>query len=171
MFGDDFGNTFLDKLQEISLPEAVAWTPQTPGWYVLGLLVLLGLVRLAVALHRRRAANRYRRAALAELGAIGSKATGERGPARAITEIAELLKRTALAAFPRAEVAGLSGAAWLDFLDRSSGSTDFSGGPGRLLADGPYQRSADVPDADIRELLILARRWIRGHRRPDGGSP
>ena len=42
MFGNDFGNTFLDRLQEVSLPEPVAWTPQTAGWYVLGVLVLFG---------------------------------------------------------------------------------------------------------------------------------
>jgi len=158
MFGDDFGNTFLDRLQEISLPEAVAWTPQTAGWYVLGALALLGLLRLAVALHRRRTANRYRRAALAQLGA-----------ARTPAEIAALLKRTALAAYPRAEVAGLSGEAWLDFLDRTSGTTDFTGGPGQLLADAPYQRAAEVPEAEVRDLLAASKRWIRAHRRPGGG--
>ena len=171
MFGEDFGNTFLDKLQEISLPQPVAWTPQTVGWYVLAALAALGLLWLVRAMVRRWAANRYRRAALAELAGIQSQLGGEAGPANALAEIPALLKRTALAVFPRADVAGLSGEAWLGFLDASAGSTDFSSGPGRLLADLPYSPAAASPPADdVRKLIAVSRRWIRKHRRTEGGN-
>lgn len=171
MFGDDFGNAFLDKLQEIRLPAPVAWTPQTVGWYVLAALAALGLLWLARALARRWAANRYRRAALAELAGIKGRLGGETGPARALAEIPALLKRTALATFPREEVAGLSGETWLGFLDSSAGTTDFSSGPGQMLADLPYSPAAQSPPADdIRQLLSVSQRWIRRHRRPRGGE-
>ncbi len=92
-------------------------------------------------------------------------------PSNALAEIPALLKRTALAVFPRADVAGLSGEAWLGFLDASAGSTDFSSGPGRLLADLPYSPAAASPPADqMRELLKISRRWIRRHRRMERGD-
>jgi len=174
MFSDDFGNTFLDRLQEISLPEPAAWTPQTVGWYVLAVLVVISLLWLARGFVRRWAANRYRRAALAELASIQTRLGGETGvgtesgPARALAEIPALLKRTALAVFPRAEVAGLSGEAWLGFLDATGRTTDFTSGPGRILADLPYRRTAAATSADdIRELLSASQRWIRKHRLTD----
>ncbi len=171
MFGDDFGNTFLDKLQEISLPAPVAWTPQTIGWYVLAALAAIGLLWMLRAAYRRHAANRYRRAALAELATFRARLDGETGPSRVLADIAALLKRTALAVFPREEVAGLSGEAWLGFLDSAASSTDFSSGPGRILADLPYSPAATAPPAgDVRELLTVSRRWIRRHRHPRGGK-
>lgn len=165
MFSDGFGNTFLDRLQEINLPQPAAWTPQTIGWYVLAALFALGLLWLARGFVRRWAANRYRRAALAELAAIESGMDSVAGPARVLTEIPALLKRTALAVFPRTEVAGLSGEAWLGFLDATAGTTDFTGGPGRVLADLPYRQVAAAPPEDqLRDLLSVSRRWIRKHR-------
>jgi len=169
MFSDNFGNTFLDRLQEISLPQPAAWTPQTVGWYLLAAAVAFGLLWLARGFVRQRTANRYRRAALAELAAIETGMGDAAGPARALTEIPALLKRTALAVFPRAEVAGLSGEAWLGFLDATAGTTDFTSGPGRVLADLPYRQVAAAPPEDqLRDLLSVSRRWIRKHR-PTGG--
>ena len=170
MFADDFGNTFLDKLQEISLPAPVAWTPQTIGWYVLAALAALGLLWMLRAIYRRHAANRYRRAALAELATIRVRLDGETGPSRVLADIAALLKRTALAVFPRDEVASLSGEAWLGFLDSTAGSTLFSSGPGRVLADLPYRAEASAPAGEMRELLTISKRWIRKHRLPGRGE-
>ena len=38
------GNPDLDRLREIVPPEAVAWTPQTAGWYVLAAAMAVLLV-------------------------------------------------------------------------------------------------------------------------------
>ena len=57
----------LDGLHDIVVPEAVAWVPQTAGWYLLGVGVLAIAARGLYALYRRHRANRYRRAALAAL--------------------------------------------------------------------------------------------------------
>jgi Ca-activated chloride channel family protein len=72
------------------------------------------------------------------------------------------VRRTALAAFPREQIAPLIGPAWLSFLDRSYSGEEFSHGVGRLLVSGPYQRMP--PDgAELQSLVRLVRRWIRGH--------
>jgi Ca-activated chloride channel family protein len=73
-----------------------------------------------------------------------------------------LVRRTALAAFPRQQIAPLSGAAWLAFLDQSSVGTEFSRGAGRWLVSAPYAKT-EPNDSQRPELIELTRRWIRGH--------
>jgi hypothetical protein len=141
--------TLIDRLAEPPEPAPISMLPQTPGWLVLGLLVLLLLAWLGWRWHARRRANAYRRAALAELDGAGDD------PAA----IAEILRRTALAAWRREHVAGLYGDTWLLFLDRSGGG-GFVDGPGKVIAKAPY-RGGIAPVPGLREL---AARWIRQHR-------
>ncbi|MFC3612311.1 DUF4381 domain-containing protein [Lutimaribacter marinistellae] len=139
----------LDGLVEPPVPEAVAMTPQTAGWAVLAVLVLLGLLWLVLRFVRRWRANAYRRAALAELGAAGDD------PA----VIAAVLRRTALAAWPREEVASLTGEAWLRFLDRTGGKEGFAAGPGQAMEAAVYRGGTTA----MPELTEMAARWIRQH--------
>jgi len=139
----------LDMLEPVQDPAPVSLIPQTPGWIVLGLLVL-GLIVWTLRLIRtRRHARAYRRAALAELAGVGDDAA----------RIASLLRRTALAGFPRHKVASLAGADWLNFLDQSYGGEGFSGETGQVLLNAPYRRNASDP-----ALADLARQWITSHR-------
>ena len=82
--------------------------------------------------------------------------------AKRLAELSLLVRRTALAAFPRETVAPLAGPAWLAFLDRSYGGQGFSLGAGRLLVSALYQRAP--PDStEVRSLADLVRKWIRVH--------
>jgi hypothetical protein len=77
----------------------------------------------------------------------------------------ELLKPTALVAYPRAQVADLCGDEWLGFLDRSLGTTRFSRGVGRSLVELTYNPAATrLSETETRELSGLVGRWIAGHR-------
>ena len=148
-------------LIDISLPPPVSLWPQT--WTLritIALVVACAVVGLWQFIHHWRA-NRYRREALAELDRIGrDEGVGEGG--EQLAELSLLVRRTALAAFPRETVAPLAGGAWLAFLDRSYGGQGFSQGAGRLLVSAPYQR---VPPqgSELRSLAELVRQWIRGH--------
>jgi Ca-activated chloride channel family protein len=106
---------------------------------------------------RHRRANRYRREALAELKQIVGMAPQQIG-----SQLSLLVRRTALAAFPREQVASLTGEAWLAFLDRSLDCTEFSAGPGRLLASAPYA-PIGPGERQLVGLVELTRRWIRRH--------
>jgi Ca-activated chloride channel family protein len=146
-------------LIDFPLPREVGLWPETWASRFATVLVLLATLVALWLIVRRRRANRYRREALAELARV--ERTGA-APGEVLTRISLLLRRTALAAFPREEVAPLTGAAWLAFLDRTSGSRQFSEGDGRPLASGPY-RAVPPADAEVRSLFVLARRWIGGH--------
>jgi len=138
----------LDLLAPVPQPSAIPLTPQTPGWVVLGLALLVLAIAALRRVRARHQATAYRRAALAELADAQNDAA----------QIAALIRRTALAGYPRHVVAGLTGGDWLGFLDRSYGGTGFTDGPGQAVITAPYQSSAADP-----ALTALARNWIRGH--------
>lgn len=146
----------LDLLEPIPEPAPVSLWPQTAGWIGLAIALLLLLAWATRRWWLQRRANAYRRAALAEIAASGQDPVA----------LAEILRRTALVAFPRAEVASLHGEAWLAFLDRSYGGNDFSTGPGRVVALLPYAQVADVP-----ELVPLVAEWVHRHCRHEESTP
>jgi Domain of unknown function (DUF4381) len=144
-------------LIDIPLPPEVSLWPATwPARIAIASLLVAVIVGTWQFLRHRRA-NRYRREALMELKQIARMA-----PQPTATQISLLVRRTALAAFPREQVAPLAGEAWLAFLDRSFDGTDFSAGAGRLLASAPYEL---VPPGDrqLADLVELTGRWIRRH--------
>ncbi|MBK3801136.1 DUF4381 family protein [Azospirillum brasilense] len=147
----------LSRLADIAVPPPVAWWPPASGWWIVAAAMLGILAILGAALVARWRRNAYRRASLAELAAIGTVAD----PASAAA-VSTILKRTALTAYPRAEVASLTGASWLAFLDRTSGSQDFTKGPGAGLA----RAAVGVPpgDGDGDAVVAAARRWVKRHR-------
>lgn len=131
-------------------PRPVSMIPQTAGWIVLTGSLLLLAAYLLWRWRKAYLANAYRRAAIKAL-----KAAGEDPVA-----IAEVLRRAALAAFPRSEVAGLSGDDWLAFLDETGGCADFLHGQGRVLALAPYRSPGQKAEA----LPRIAAQWVRNHR-------
>jgi Domain of unknown function (DUF4381) len=149
-------------LIDIPLPEAVSLWPATWISRIVVILLILGLIAAAIRFTRRWYANRYRRAALAELDNIDHSPTAGKDPVSTVDSLALLVRRTALVVFPREKVAPLSGAAWLDFLDRSYVGHEFSQGAGRPIGLAPYAPRS-VAASDVAPLADLVRHWIRTH--------
>jgi hypothetical protein len=147
----------LDRLHGIVAAQSPGWWPLAPGWLVVGGVLFALALWLAVRAFVRWRADAYRRAALAELASAST-----------VVEIATLLKRTALSVFERREVAGLSGAAWLAFLDRSGGTTAFTRGPGARLPELCYdpKAAAALAASELAHLRAVVGDWIRHHEAP-----
>jgi Domain of unknown function (DUF4381) len=162
----------VNDLADIVTPPPPSWWPQTVGWLVVGLCVLGALLWLGWRIWRHWRANRYRRAALRELGRLQAGLAAD-GPdrAQALLALAELLKRTALAAWPRGAVAGLSGASWRDFLRASAGRAADAVPPLATLIEAEYlDRSAlgHWPAQQASDTATACRRWIAEHQAPSG---
>ena len=155
----------LAQLRDLHLPQAVADWPPALGWWLLAGLVLFGLVWSMRALHRRYKSNAYRRFAQRELKAIVAEHAETQDARRALSRLQFLMKRVAITAFNRAEVAALSGVAWTQFLDATSTTSQFSLGPGELLIDGPYERTQDLSRIELTALFSLCAEWLENHTR------
>jgi len=160
-------NTSLQNLNDIVAPGAVPWWPLAPAWYVVAALIGGALLVLTVVWLRRWQRNRYRRHALLELSAIRA------GSAGALPLLPALLKRTALAVWPRETVAALSGAGWHRFLDDSAKMNQFCSGAGELLDQLAYESGSTttLAAAEQSRLLDTAELWLKHHRHPTGAGP
>ena len=166
------------RLHDVVLPGAVGLFPATPAWLVVLALLVAVLALLVRGLYRRRMKSRYRREAAAELREIASHLSDRGCRTELLEKLPVLVKRVALHLAPRDEVAALSGAPWLEFLDRTWHGSAFSSGPGRLLADLGYRTPAglaEIAPGEVEDLLALLGKWLAGHHRPvtvsDSGVP
>ncbi len=119
---------------------------------------LAGLHRL----YRRWRGNRYRREAMGELRTLREDYDRHGDDAQYLGEYQALLKRVALTRFSREDVASLTGESWVAFLDRTSGSQEFSMGKGQILVEAEY---LPEPIADVDALHELGALWIKRHQR------
>jgi hypothetical protein len=133
----------LSNLRDIVVPPDVSFWPPAPGWWAIGAAVAVaaGFAIAAALRHWRR--NAYRREALRALDTAEAR------------DISAVLKRAALAAFPREQVASLNGMAWLAFLDRTGGTAFANTALLALTYGGNGDRDA---------VVAQARRWIEHHR-------
>lgn len=151
----------LAALRPIHLPANIGWWPPAPGWWVVGLLSLSLLAVACVLVLRRWRANGYRRAALRELDALFAALDASVDHSALAAQCNALLRRSAMCRYASGEVAALTGKAWLEFLDQSGRSDDFSQGAGRPLAAAAYAPAADF---DTAALHRACRAWLRRHR-------
>jgi hypothetical protein len=145
-------------LRELHLPDAIGWWPLAPGWWVLIAVAVVAAVFLVRAWRARRAHSAARRKALRRLEESRSAYAYHGDPVVLGAEVSELLRRAMLAYAPRAEVAGLTGDAWLAWLDRDLDEGRFQNGAGRVLLELPYRNPETAADeVDIDGLLAAVR--------------
>lgn len=157
---DIFGNYTLGEFVEVVSPEGVSWLPQTAGWYWLGAALLLWLARYSWRRLRRWHRNRYRREAARRLAHLLPDATSNLPG-----ELNRLLKLAAMAGFGRERVAGLTGPAWVDFLNGQCDRAPFDAELAQYLAEGPY-RPMPMANATRKQLVTASYRWLAEHRDP-----
>jgi hypothetical protein len=149
-------------LRGLHLPEAVGWWPLAPGWWLLAALLTLALGLLVRGWLRRRAHAAARGKALRQLEESRSAYAYHGDPVALGAEVSELLRRAMLAYAPRSEVAGLTGDAWLEWLDRDLDQPRFRKGAGRSLLELPYRNPETVPpDLDVEGMLAAVRERLR----------
>ncbi|TJY59557.1 DUF4381 domain-containing protein [Sinimarinibacterium sp. CAU 1509] len=146
-------------------PPPIGWWPPAPGWWILAALLIVAVVLIVLWL--RSPLRRLRRAALQELQAMQST-DDDTALAQALEQLA---RRYAVARYGRAQVARLSGRAWIDFVCARGGDA-WAGAPGLALLQHSYGHRGD---SHRQQWLAGVRGFVR-HRRRDprrraGGAP
>ncbi len=149
------------NLRDIHLPSSMTWWPPAPGWWgLLGILLLI--LVLGIFLYRHHQRRKMHRAAVNELASIKTSYEQTADEQQLVRALSIWLRRVCLSFYPRVDVAGLTGQAWLQFLDKSLQNNKqvlrFSEGAGQVLISAPYQQVANV-NAD--ELLVLCQSWLK----------
>lgn len=148
----------LADLRDLHLPPAPILVG-VAGWQVVVALSLLLLVLAATLWWGRRwLRRRSQRAALRALAELAREHGRAADTTRLVRGLSGLLRRYAMARFGDAGVEGLTGPAWLQFLDRHGGGGAFCQGVGSVLETRPYQASGACDEA---ALLALVRRWLQ----------
>lgn len=152
-------------LRDIHLPDPVSWWPPAPGWWML-VTLLVAIALLSGFLHHRYRRNALQRAAQQALHKIGEDYRQSGDALLLAQQLSILLRRVSLSCYPRQQVAGLTGRAWLSLLDRTLPGDEFQQGAGRVLIDAPYSLDSRVDGA---ALLRLCERWLRQLFKAKGG--
>ncbi len=138
----------LNNLRDIVVPDPPPFWPPAPGVGVaLGIVVVVVLF-VGWRLHATRKRNAYRKAGLLLLGG-----------AKTAHDVSVIMKRVALAVFPREQVASLYGDDWVAFLHRTCPRSYFS----KMV-------TTDAGTEADQEFIELASLWIRHHRVPESGT-
>jgi hypothetical protein len=145
----------LAALRDIHVPPPPGWWPPAGGWWLLLVLILAVIVWRT---WRRWTRFRLHRELVDLLDQL-ALADGRQPEQQRLIRLSRLLRQIALRRFPHAQVASLTGTDWLAFLDASGGGSGFRTGPGRVLADGPYQRQP-TDEVDWPALVRLVRAWL-----------
>ncbi|KDM90711.1 DUF4381 domain-containing protein [Photobacterium galatheae] len=97
------------QLADLHLPSPPDLWPLAWGWWVSALVFILSATLIYFIM--RQIQHKRRQQSAKKLALIRLKQAGS------VSEINTLLRQTALTYFPRSQVAGLNGNAWLAFLD------------------------------------------------------
>lgn len=144
----------LTQLRDVHLPDAVSAWPPAPGWWLLALFVVIGLIALIRSLWRHYQRRAYVREARLKLQALSLQPLS---PQQQLQQANDILKRCAMTAYPKSSVASLSGESWLVFLDQHC-KTPLFGDHARWLESWfRYDVSADLS----RDFIQRAERWVQ----------
>ncbi len=155
-----------DRLRDIHELDPVAWWPPGPGWWLVTIGVLLSLLllwRYPPRLRRPQRRARWQRVAARELHQLRRRIRQDDAKQLA-GELSELLRRIAMARCGRANCAGLTGEAWLEWLYRHDPAGYDWRRHGRVLATAPYAPPGRAGNpALLQELVSAALAWTRGN--------
>ncbi|TRX56492.1 DUF4381 domain-containing protein [Thalassomonas sp. M1454] len=152
------GNPMLEEFLEISTPDKISWLPETLGWQiVVFLFALLILYRLYLKF-KYYMDNGYRRWGIQQLELL-SESTED------LQKLPILLKKTAIYAYKRENVAELTGLAFETWLDQECPQSEFSKTPiSGLLNHLSYSPAPVLTNEQFNKLKIQISHWIKHHQ-------
>jgi len=148
----------LPDLEPLYEPEPVAFSFETPAWYMLFGIVIITFIFGLWKWYRKYRSREYRRIAVKKLGEIQLTDSPE---SSALSTIQITLKQVAMSTYGRPMVAALFGKEWLQFLERTGKQTPFT--QYKLLIATSSEESKEQNASHIGALRDMAKKWIITH--------
>ena len=145
-------------LRDIHLPEAIGWFPPALGWWLLIIFVPI-ISYFFIALLQKI----FKKTALKEAQKLLQQLQNNEAlsPLEKVSELSMLLRRVSISRDEKS--GGLTGRAWLDYLDSTLNDAPFKNGIGRCFVDAPYQKELPA-DVDLSALFELVQRWLKAQK-------
>ena len=151
----------LVNLKDIHLPPPVSFWPPAPGWWILALLLISTLFIGGVWLYRKYKKIKPRTEALRILKDLEILYRNSQDEIVSLRNLSNLLRRTALTFYDNDAVASLQGSSWLEFLDKTGKTKEFSQGAGKVLGYEVFQQNVNP---NMNALFPLVKKWISSSR-------
>ena len=151
----------LVNLKDIHLPPPVSFWPPAPGWWILAVLLILSLFIGGVWFYRQYKKKKPKTEALRILKDLQIFYQNSHDELVSLRNLSNLLRRTALTYYDNDTVASLQGSLWLEFLDETGKTKEFSQGAGKVLGNELFQQKLNP---DMNALFPLVKKWISSSR-------
>ena len=151
----------LVNLKDIHLPPPVSFWPPAPGWWILAVLLITSLYFGGVWFFRRYKKRKPKTEALRILKDLQILHQNSQDEVASLRNLSNLLRRTALTFYDTDAVASLQGSSWLEFLDKTGKTKEFSQGAGKVLGNEVFQQKVNT---DMNALFPLVKKWISSSR-------
>lgn len=146
----------LAELKDLHLPTEVPLFPLAIGWYLIAailVLAIIGFIYYRICQRKRLTKILAIEQLITELESNHTQLID----AEIIAQASILLKRIAMTKFPTQKPEYLTGMAWLQFLDKTGKTTEFSTGVGKCLINIYQLQQLNNRD----EFFNLLRKWLR----------
>lgn len=143
----------LEQLKSIHNPDNVSVFPLAIGWYV---LVVVIITIMAVLIWLKIKQNKKKKQIKDIYKLLSDIEKNSHDSQNLLTETSILIKRVAVFWFPTANPHTLFGEEWLQFLDSTGKTKDFTQGVGRNLLNVYRQEKIDEPE----KFFALIRNWL-----------
>ena len=151
----------LVNLKDIHLPPPVSFWPPALGWWILAVLLITFLFFGGVWFYRRHKKRKPKTEALRILKDLQILYQNSQDEVASLRNLSNLLRRTALTFYDKNSVASLQGSSWLEFLDKTGKTKEFSQGAGKVLGYELFQQKVN---SDMNALFPLVKKWITSSR-------
>jgi len=142
-------------IKDIHLPELIGHWPPAIGWWLL-LVALIMLVVLSWWAVKQITQKTPIKQAKQLLGDIERDHDDD---LHTLQQLSCWLRRVSISVSPRHDSAGLTGDAWLHYLDKDLDDSPFTQGVGRHIIDAPFRQT--TPDnVDMAALISLCKTWL-----------
>ena len=151
----------LVNLKDIHLPPPVSFWPPASGRWIIAVLLISSLFIGGLWFYRRHKMRKPKNEALRILKDLQILYQNSQDEVASLRNLSNLLRRTALTFYDNDEVASLQGSSWLEFLDKTGKTKEFSQGAGKVLGNEVFQQKVNP---DMNALFPLVKKWISSSR-------
>ena len=150
----------LNNMKDIRDLDPVTWWPLAPGWWVMLLAAICALlVVFLYGFFKKRRHSQWSFQARQELSALRNR-TKRRDEKQLIAEFSQLLRRIMVQKYGRISCAGLTGQAWLEWLEKNDPTKFKWSDYANVLVHNAYAPEVSMQSGQLSTMIDAVEKWL-----------